>query len=324
MRAARFWLGLAGVLAATPAVARTLTVGEGQAYPGLQAAVAAAQDGDTVLLDPGEYFECVVAFQRGLTIAGSAPGVVITDKVCEGKALLVLRNGGATIRNLTLARARVPDGNGAGIRLEGPGLVLEGVTFDNDQVGILAGSVGGDVRITDCRFERGGVDGERPFYAVLVNEVQSLRIERSRFTGVKGGQISTQAEKTELIGNQIQTGAGETPDVAVLSMQGVLLMQDNTIEVGPKPPNRDAAVAVWAPGAAILRNNRLINHTGERLTLLLDWSNHDPVLSGNQIGSGDREVSSRGIWRHRFGGTYRSTKATLRSYAGRFKRFLGL
>ena len=42
--------------------------------------------------------------------------VVITDKACQGKALFVTVGEGITVRNLTLTRARVPDGNGAGIR----------------------------------------------------------------------------------------------------------------------------------------------------------------------------------------------------------------
>jgi hypothetical protein len=36
---------------------------------------------------------------------------------CQGEALFVITGDDATVRDLTLARA--PDGNGAGIRMEG-------------------------------------------------------------------------------------------------------------------------------------------------------------------------------------------------------------
>src|SRR5258708_26983509 len=51
--------------------------------------------------------------------------VVITDKACQGKALFVITGDDVSVRNLTFTRARVPDGNGAGIRAEGVNLRVE-------------------------------------------------------------------------------------------------------------------------------------------------------------------------------------------------------
>ena len=44
--------------AGSPAMARTLQVGADKEYKEPSKAAAAARDGDTVVIDPGEYFDC--------------------------------------------------------------------------------------------------------------------------------------------------------------------------------------------------------------------------------------------------------------------------
>ena len=106
-------------LAAVPAHARTLEVGPGRPYAQPSEAAAAAKSGDTVAIAAGEYFDCAVWPQSSLVIEGDpGGGTVITDKTCQGKALFVIPGHDVTVRHLTLTRARVPDGNGAGIRAE--------------------------------------------------------------------------------------------------------------------------------------------------------------------------------------------------------------
>src|SRR5487761_2787938 len=118
--------------------AATLDVGPGKTYSSPSKAIAAAHDGDTVLIAPGTYFDCAFVHQNNLTIAGSGPNAaaVLTDKACAGKALLVIDGNDVTVRNLTLTRIRVPDGNGAGIRAEGGNLTVDHVSFINNQDGI--------------------------------------------------------------------------------------------------------------------------------------------------------------------------------------------
>jgi len=313
---------LACVLAAAPAAARTLHAGPGQEYPSPWHAFRSAGDGDTILIEPGEYYECFAFDKNHLTIEGHGPGVVLTDSACHGKALLVLDGEDTTIRNITLARVRVPDGNGAGIRLEGPGLRLENVRFVNDQVGVLAGSVGGEVHIKDCRFEGGGVGGEQPKYAVLIGQIARLRVEHSVFTGVKGGQIASGADSTELVGNEIATGTGDRPAEAVFAPNGNLLMLDNVITVGPNAPFKQAAVIAWDETGVTLRRNRLVNQTGGPLTFLLDWTSRDPVLNGNQLGPGDSMVGTGGIWRHRASSLYQDGKAQAHAAGSALKQFI--
>jgi len=279
-----------------------------------------------VLIEDGEYYDCAIWTASDLTIIGAGANVTITDTTCQGKALFVVTGDRMTVRNLTLARARVPDGNGAGIRLEGQSLTLEQVRFVNNQVGLLAGAPGpgAEVRVSSCSFEKGGSGGPRPRFAVSVGSSRVLRIEESTFDGVEGGQIRSGADRTELLGNRIATGTGEAPAAAVLATGGDVVMEDNLLTIGPNIPRPPAAVLATGQGAVELRRNRLINPSDEKVALLLDWTGSEPRLQDNHVEPDDDLWSDRGIWRHRASIAYHGMKDAARAFAGRTKRWLGL
>jgi hypothetical protein len=317
------WLPVAVCLLAGHAGARTLTVGADQELTNPSAAAREAESGDTVNIEPGTYYDCAVWNQNHLTIAGTGPGVVITDTTCQGKAIFIVTGNEVTIRDLTLARARVPDGNGAGIRLEGDGLNLERVRFQNDQVGLLSGGDSENpIHVTDCVFEGGGRGGDRPLYAVMVGESHVLHIEHSSFTAVMGGQVSTSALRTELVGNHIGDGSGDNPAVAVLATGGSLVMEDNVLTIGPNAPRLGGAVLATGEGTLALRRNVLENKTGQSLALLLNWTGTAPVGEGNRTGPGDAVESSSGVWWHRASGFAHGLKDGVHDFLGGVKSSL--
>jgi hypothetical protein len=290
-----------------------LRVGPDADWHSLGEALAKAHDGDTISLAPGEYYECAQIRVRDLVLQGAGDTTFITDKTCDGKGLLVVQADGLKVRDLVLARARVPDMNGAGIRLEASGLLLERVRFVNNQVGVLAGQSGsGEVIVRDCTFRDGGVAGERPTAALMVAGVGRLLVERSTFSNVKGGQISSGAARTELVGNRIETGAEPGASYDVLLTGGALVMRDNVLAVGPNAPPLNAAV-LEVDGTVEMRGNRLENTTGHSVTMLLDWSHDSPVMAGNVLGDGDDEWGSRGMLRHRAGSTARAAMGGARA-----------
>ncbi len=305
-------------MAATPAGARTLGVGPGQEFDLPSHAIAEAQPGDVVLIEPGTYFDCATWVADAVTVAGRAPGVVLSDTTCGAKAILVIRGNDDIVRDLTLARARVPDGNGAGIRLEGQSLLLERVQFVNNQVGVLSGIGGpGAIRVVECRFEGGGVAGDRPSVALSVGEVALLQVERSVFTGVKGSQVGSAATETELTGNKIATSR-----LAVSAAGGSLLLEDNVLELSPDNEAHQAAVLANGATSVVMRRNRLLNETGRPATLLLDWTTGAPALEDNVVAASDREIASDGIWRHRSGAAFQELKNAVRGALGVVKRQL--
>ena len=65
------------ILLATPLAAATLTVGPGGAFAEIADAVAAAQPGDDILVEPGTYQGFAV--DKPLRIFGTGPGVIVSD-----------------------------------------------------------------------------------------------------------------------------------------------------------------------------------------------------------------------------------------------------
>ena len=249
------WLAVLGSLAAASAQARTLEVGPGKEYKQPSAAIAAAKDGDRVAISPGEYFDCATTRAANLTIegVGDASKVVLTDKACGGKGLLVIGGDKTTVRNLTLTRARVPDGNGAGIRNEAPNLTVDGVLFINNQNGILSTPPSpGTVLIRNSRFERNGGCGNPGgcAHGMYVEGSSLVRVENSHFVGTKEGHhLKSRAQRTEVVGSTLEDGPDGTASYLVdVSNGGSVLLRGNTMEKGPNAQNTSAAVVIGAEG----------------------------------------------------------------------------
>ena len=109
------------LLLAQAATAAMILVGPNEKITRIADAARVAKDGDTVLIMPEEYRgDVAIWMQKQLTIrgCGERPVLIADGKHAEGKAIWVIRNGSFLIENIEFRNARVPDGNGAGIRLE--------------------------------------------------------------------------------------------------------------------------------------------------------------------------------------------------------------
>ncbi|HZF43140.1 MAG TPA: right-handed parallel beta-helix repeat-containing protein, partial [Sphingomonadaceae bacterium] len=116
------------------------TVAEtGRSFSRLQAAVDAIGDGrGTIRVAPGQYSQCAVQNAGRVAFQAVEPGTAIFDGgACEGKATLVLRGAGASVEGLVFQNIRVPDANGAGIRLERGNLDVAETMFRDSEQGIL-------------------------------------------------------------------------------------------------------------------------------------------------------------------------------------------
>lgn len=243
------------ILSAIPADAAILLVGDNQQYKQLSEAAAAVHTGDTVQIAPGTYYDCAVWTKDHLTIQGIGAGVVLTDKTCQGKAIFVIPGNNVTVKNVTFQRARVPDGNGAGIRAEGINLTIENTKFINNQEGILAGNnPTSSITIRDSEFDHNGtcINPGGCAHGIYVNNIELLRIERSRFFDTQTGHhIKSRAARTELLDNHIEDGPDGTASYEVdIPNGGALVMTGNVIEKGPKNENHSAAVMVGEEGVS--------------------------------------------------------------------------
>jgi hypothetical protein len=169
---------VAGLVLASAAPAAIHVVAPGQS---LATALRQAADGDEIHLLPGEHRGQVgVIEQKQLTLrgVGQRPVLLAAGAHAEGKAILVVRNGKVLIENVEFRGARVPDGNGAGIRLERGRLLVSGCAFFDNQNGILTAN------FSDAELEvRDSVFGQAPSGSSLPHLLYAGRIARVTITG---------------------------------------------------------------------------------------------------------------------------------------------
>ncbi len=334
MRRAASWLsagsasllvvGFASLLLVSSASARTLEVGPQRELKNPSDAARIAAEGDRIVIDPGEYFDCAIWRANGITIeaagsgdtAGEVARVILTDRACAGKASFVIGGNDVTLRGLAFTRIRVPDGNGAGIRAEGRNLTVERSAFTNNQTAILAADQpAGFLDIRDSAFTANGAcSAGGCLGAVVTGRLARLRIERSRFRDPRasqpgdapraGAQIGTAAQSAELVDNRIEDGDGASSSLVAFASGGALLMSGNTLEKGPRTENSRGAILATGTGwghadRLVFRHNTLVNQSGRPGVFLLNLTTADPEFDGNVIGPGDAAVSSSGVWRHR-------------------------
>jgi len=252
-RMARLFVLLALVFAAQ-AQARVLEVGPGKPYPTPSAAAALAENGDTVRIAPGLYRDCAIWRAHDLTIEGTGrdPGEVeIADFPCSGVALFITVGNRITVRNLTLARATVPNENGAGIRARGADLTVEHVWFLDNQDGILGEpNAQSTVTIRDSLFRGNGFCGQACAHGIYINLVKLLRVERCRYIGQRmGHHIKSRAARTEILDSDIDDGPDGTASYLIdIPYGGDVLIRGNRMRKGPKSENASAAIMLGAEG----------------------------------------------------------------------------
>ena len=197
--------------AATP-----FTVAEsGRSYGALKDAVAAIGNGKgTIVIAPGSYAQCAVQQGGDVTFRAQTPGSVILDGVpCEGKAALVLRGRASKVDGIVFQNLRVPDGNGAGIRLESGNLAVSNSLFRNSEEGILSGDVaGGSVSIDRSTFRHlGRCDRDLDCaHGIYIGRYGSLTVTRSRFDQGDGGHyLKTRTPRVTITDNSFDDSAGK-------------------------------------------------------------------------------------------------------------------
>jgi len=285
----------------TTAIAAPFTVAAtGQAFSSLNAAVRAIGDGTgTILIAPGSYRECTVQDAGRITYRAIRPGTAIFDGVaCEGKAALVLRGRGAEVDGLVFQKMRVPDGNGAGIRLERGPLIVTRSIFRDSEEGIL----GNDDPDSDVRIERstfadlGRCDRDLPCaHSVYIGNVRSVTVLRSRFERGQGGHYLKSRGATIAVSDcSFDDTDGHTSNYMIDLPSGATgIVQRNIFVQGLDKENHSAIVAVAAEsrmhssaGLTVIDNKA---HQVAGITwpvaLVADWSHSPMTIERNAVGA---------------------------------------
>ncbi|PUA79919.1 right-handed parallel beta-helix repeat-containing protein [Nocardioides currus] len=246
-------IAAATLTTAPPAQAapRTWHVGPTRALTAPSEAAAAANDGDTVLIDAATYRGDVATWtQKGLTLrgVGGRAHLEADGQSAQGKAIWVIAGDDTTVDRIEFSGATVPDQNGAGIRQEGAGLTVTRSWFHHNQDGILTGeNAASDIVIRRSRFFRNGA-GDGYSHNLYVGAVRSLTVTGSWLWGADvGHELKSRAARNTIVGNRISDADATASYSIDLPNGGRSLIAGNLIIQGAGSEN-PALVSYGAEG----------------------------------------------------------------------------
>ncbi len=281
---------------------------DGRGFSRLQDAVDAIGDGEgTIRIAPGYHRDCAVQTAGRIAFVAAEPGRAIFDGVtCEGKAALVLRGRGAKVDGIVFQNLRVPDGNGAGIRLEQSDLAVVNSLFRNSEEGILTGDDGeATLTIDRSTFSRlGRCDrGLSCAHSVYTGLYGRVVVTHTRFEKGSGGHyLKTRAATVEIVDNSFDDTQGTATNYMIdLPSGSVGRIANNLFVQGRDKENYSAIIAVAAEErknpsrGLVVEGNRasIPEGIGRQSVFVADWSGEPLAIGTNTIGPGLKRFEKR-------------------------------
>ena len=303
---------LISLLSAVPATAQSSAPFQnaetGRSYTTLQKAVdSIGADEGTIIVAPGSYRQCAIQTAGVIAFRAAVPGQVVFDgATCEGKAALVLRGQAASVDGIIFQNMRVPDANGAGIRLEKGDLTVTRAIFRNSEQGILtAEDRSASIRIDQSTFSGlGRCDrGLSCAHSIYIGGYGSLTVTNSRFERGNGGHyVKSRAARVTISDNAFDDTRGKETNYMIDLPNGATgSIVRNIFVQGASKENYSAFITVapegrqqTSTGLAINANEASIAPGVDRqTTFLADWSGDRIALGGNRLGRGLKPFERR-------------------------------
>jgi hypothetical protein len=267
----------------------------GEVFETLQEAVNSIGPGrGTIRIAPGRYGECAVQEAGRVAYVAERRGQSVFDGgACEGKATLVLRGKGARVEGLVFTRVRVPDGNGAGIRLQEGDLDVSYTVFSDGESGILShNGPPGSVRIDRSTFT--GLGEGDGVHSIYIGHYGSLRVTNSRFERGRGGHyVKSRAPRIEVLDSSFDDSRGRRTNYLIdLSNGAVGRIAGNVFVHGTGKENYSTMISVAPEGTEnrsaglVIEDNVASVAPGFRWTTTFvgDWSGERLEIRNNRLG----------------------------------------
>ena len=303
MSAARLPI-LAALLAGAAPAAPYTVIETGERFDSLQEAVDSLEGGDgTIRIAPGRHRDCAVQESGRIAFVAARPGTAVFDGgVCEGKASLVLRGRAARVEGLVFTGTFVPDGNGAGIRIEKGDLSVVSCRFVDAQTGILSAE-DPDSSISIDRSTFAGL-GRHPdpwgVHSVYVGRYGALRVTNSRFErGRSGHYLKSRAPRIDVLGSSFDDSRGRNTNYMIDLAEGAVgRIAGNTFVSGRRKDNYGTMIAVAAedrrqPSAGLtIEKNRawLVRGFPWQTAFVGTWTSEPLIVRDNNLAPKVREV----------------------------------
>lgn len=282
-------VGLIALLSLSgPALGGPFTIeSSGESFASLAAAVSAIGDeSGTILIAPGRYSDCAVQQAGRIRYRAERPLKAVFDGgICEGKAALVLRGREARVEGLVFENMKVPEGNGAGIRIEKGDLVVSGSLFRNSEQGIL----GADDPASSILIDRSTFSGlgrcDRGLacaHSLYLGAYREVVVRRSRFErGLGGHYVKSRARRIEVADSSFDDTDGRATNYMIDLPEGASgRILRNVMVQGADKENRSAFIAVSAEGRTNPSSGLVVagNHASQvreanwPTSLVADWT----------------------------------------------------
>lgn len=245
-------------------------------YATLAAAVAAAQDGDTVRLPAGTYRNPFADIHARITIAGvGGMARLVADRFPDDGRAILRSTVSVTLENLDISGATDPGGNGAAILHVGGDLTIADCAIHDNQNGLLAGpdvAAIGTITITHSLFSANG-SGTGYTHDIYVGRNDPtypgrpvrLVITHSVIEGaVVGHEVKSRADTTIIRDSVIDSGPAGTDSYAVdLPNGGIGVIEDDVLRKGVGAENR---AFIHFGGEGLLHAVNTLSVTGNAVT----------------------------------------------------------
>jgi hypothetical protein len=268
-----------------------------KSFDRLADAIESIGDSDgTIQIAPGRYGDCAVQSAGRVTFIARESGTVTFDGgVCEGKATLVLRGRGAIVQGLRFTHVTVPDGNGAGIRLERSDLSVSNTQFIDAQSGILAADdPSSSITIDHSTFAGLGKDPRgRGAHSLYVGKYRQLKVTYSRFErGTGGHYLKSRAPVVEISDSSFDDSHGQHTNYMIDLPNGAAgRITGTTFVNGLGKDNYSVLISVAAEGSLNSSSGLLIDHNRVMLVpgypwttaFVGNWSGDTLTILDNQV-----------------------------------------
>jgi len=264
------------------------------------AAAQIARDGDVIEIDAGIYDgDAAVWRQHRLTIRalGGRAHLRANGAHAEGKAIWVIKGNDTMIESVEFSGAKVPDRNGAGIRLESAGLTVRDCYFHDNENGILTNAnQASDIVVEHSEFAHNGF-GDGQSHNLYIGNVRSFTLRFSYVHHVLvGHNVKSRALRSHITYNRIMDENDGRSSYAIEFPDGGLsFVIGNVIHQGPATENP----TIVSYGAEGLRhplnelyfvNNTLVNDRPAGGRFLFVRAGTDAARIVNNVFSGRGDV----------------------------------
>lgn len=246
---------------------------QGGTIPDPKTASGLAQDGDTIDIayNAMPYLAYETKWpQHNLLIRGSGssrPVLKAESFSVTQKAIFVTQGNDIVIENIEFANCKVPDKNGAGIRVEGVNLTVRDCKFTKNEMGILAGDKqGSTITVENCEFAFSGY-GDGYSHNIYINHVENFifRFNYSHDSKI-GHLVKSRAYNNYILYNRLDSPENGTPSREIdLPNGGIAIIIGNVIRQTLSGENSNLigygleGLSNPAPHVVCINNNTIIN-----------------------------------------------------------------